>query len=180
MAVSNPATLSSVRAEFGGDGRLRQYTRGGGLVPNGPPQNNNIATDVNSLRLSQFAGAIRIVTPTLQPASTSTSIDGPGGTSCYIFFAPDGNVYINQDGYQSAAYRWLPNGMSAGSYAANVNGTWYNMGNNVSAVSASAYGDGFYDGSDYQESNIYLGTSGGGALTGTVVFSASAYVRGRG
>lgn len=43
MAVSNPPTLVSVRNEFGGNGNLRAYTRGGGLVPDGPAQNANIS-----------------------------------------------------------------------------------------------------------------------------------------
>lgn len=56
MAVSNPPSMSSVIAEFGGPGNLRAYYRGGAYVPN-TGANAAISTDPNSLRLSQFAGA---------------------------------------------------------------------------------------------------------------------------
>lgn len=75
MAVSNPATLASVQAEFGGPGDLRSYYRGGPYVPNGPAQNNNISTDPNSLNLASFAGAVRYaLTASISPQSISNTV----------------------------------------------------------------------------------------------------------
>lgn len=54
--VSNPASMSSVVATFGGPGNLTAYTRGGSYVPN-VAMNNAIATTSGSLALSQFNGA---------------------------------------------------------------------------------------------------------------------------
>ena len=54
MTVSNPATLSSVKANFGGPGNLAAYVRGGSYVPIGGP--SSISTTVSGLALSQFNG----------------------------------------------------------------------------------------------------------------------------
>lgn len=61
MAVpTGQVFLSHLVAEFGSDGTptLRDFVRGGPLVPNGPSQNANISTSPAALLLSQFRGAV--------------------------------------------------------------------------------------------------------------------------
>lgn len=122
MAVSNPPTLLSVQQEFGGNGQLRQYARGGGLVPNGPAQNNNISTDPNTLQLIQFAGAVN-VSVTLTNIDSQQSYYGSSGqnntASATIQFSTDGNVYYTYGFGALLTYRYLAGG-SASSFEVEV------------------------------------------------------------
>lgn len=70
--VSNPPSLSSVVATFGGPGNLTAYTRGGSYVPN-VTMNNAIATVAGSLALSQFAGATTF-SASASPLSSSKTV----------------------------------------------------------------------------------------------------------
>lgn len=71
MAVSNPASMSSVYAEFGapaGTG-LSAFLRGGAYVPNGPAANAGVPTAL-PIALSQLAGAVKYnFTASASPAS---------------------------------------------------------------------------------------------------------------
>lgn len=69
MAVSNPASLSSVRAEFGGPGNLAAYVRGGAWVASNASA--TIATTVGALKLSQFNGVSK---PSAALQATANSI----------------------------------------------------------------------------------------------------------
>lgn len=61
MAVSNPATMSSVYAEFGAPAGtpLSSFLRGGAYVPNSP-QNAAVPTSL-PIALSQLAGAVKYI-----------------------------------------------------------------------------------------------------------------------
>jgi len=78
--VSNPATLSSIKAVFGGTGKLSDYVKGGAYVSSSNPA--PISTTVAGLRLSQFNGASASValTATVSPTSVSGSYGGPTGS----------------------------------------------------------------------------------------------------
>lgn len=81
MAVSNPASMSSVYAEFGAPAGtpLSAFVRGGAWVPN-TAANANVPASL-PIRLSQLAGAVKYV-----PVSLSLSKSGGtftcSGTSC--------------------------------------------------------------------------------------------------
>ncbi len=57
---SGPLPLSEIQAEFGGTNpiSLSEYYRGGGLVPNGPTQNNGIATS-GAISMGSFYNSVR-------------------------------------------------------------------------------------------------------------------------
>lgn len=59
-AAGSPLSLSEIQAEFGGSNpiSLSEYYRGGGLVPNGPTQNNGIAAS-GAISLGGFYGSVR-------------------------------------------------------------------------------------------------------------------------
>lgn len=56
MAVQPPASMSKIRAEFGANGRLSQYRRGGGVVPD---HANTAPVGTGNLRVSMFNGTSR-------------------------------------------------------------------------------------------------------------------------
>lgn len=74
MAITAPVSLSKIRAEFGGPGRLSAYVRGGAYVPN-TPANSAISTTASGLRMSQFLGAS--ATTAVSIAISPTSISHP-------------------------------------------------------------------------------------------------------
>ena len=71
MAVSNPATFSSVRAEFGGSTKFSDYYRGGPYVPLNAAA--GISTTAVGLALSQFNGVSK---PSATLSATANSISG--------------------------------------------------------------------------------------------------------
>lgn len=79
MAVSNPAIMSSVYAEFGAPAGtpLSAFLRGGSYVPN-VAANSGVPTAL-PIRLSQLAGAVKYVPPV---------ISGPSSASGQVFGTP--------------------------------------------------------------------------------------------
>lgn len=79
MAVSNPASMSSVYAEFGAPAGtpLSSFLRGGAYVPN-VAANNNVPTSL-PINLQQLAGAVKYV---------PISISGPSSVSGETFGLP--------------------------------------------------------------------------------------------
>lgn len=76
MAVKpsgSPLSLSEIQTEFGGSNpiSLSEYYRGGGLVPNGPSQNANIAAS-GAISMGGFYGAVKAFQFT-QTISTNTT-----------------------------------------------------------------------------------------------------------
>lgn len=118
-AVSNPPSLSSVVAVFGGPGNLAAYYRGGPYVPSNS-KNTAIATSASSLKLSQFAGAMTSVTASVSPTSvsgssssnlqqgpatsntTTASGTGGGGSYTYAWSYVSGDTTITCNGSTSA------------------------------------------------------------------------------
>jgi hypothetical protein len=88
MAVpsSPPITLLDVVAEFGGDGDLRSYLRGGAYVPN-VPENSGVPTSL-PISLLDLAGAVSIASVALDVSngSFSTFDEGTGDGSIYEGF----------------------------------------------------------------------------------------------
>jgi len=72
MPVSNPPSMGSIVAEFGGPGNLKAYYRNGPLVPSNQ-WNMSISTNANSLAVSQFAGARKDVPVTLNDINFTNS-----------------------------------------------------------------------------------------------------------
>ncbi len=104
MPVSNPPTLLSVIAEFGGPNNLGAYYRKGPYVPDGPPQNANISDTPGGLRLSQFAGAVKYnLSASLNRTTANTS--GSGNSQSGRVLTPQLIVYpVNGSGNYS--YYW--------------------------------------------------------------------------
>lgn len=71
MAVSNPASFSSIKAEFGGSNSFSDYYRGGPYVT--ASASSTIATTAASLRMSQFNGVSKPVTAPLTLSATNGS-----------------------------------------------------------------------------------------------------------
>jgi len=96
MPVSNPAKMSSIKAEFGGTNKLSDYRRGGTYVPSNSA--STISTTVNGLAISQFSGVSK---PAPAPSLTLQQTDIWHG-----FYIPEGfglaeanaAVYLNLDG----------------------------------------------------------------------------------
>lgn len=103
MAVSNPATLESVYAEFGAPQgtQLSAFLKGGTYVPN-TSANANVPTAL-PISLSQLAGAVKYVNITASITPTSLSASGhlsaePIGTATATCNASGGN--------SSKTYTW--------------------------------------------------------------------------
>jgi len=69
MPVATPPFMSSIKNEFQGPNNLRAYNRNGTYVPTNS-YNNNISTDPNALKISQYAGARKEM-----PVSFSSSVN---------------------------------------------------------------------------------------------------------
>lgn len=98
--VSNPASLSSVIAAFGGGSELSQFVRGGAYVPN-VAYYNGVSASTSGLALSQFDGLFNPVgaslntttaigsdtesTTTGTPISNTVTATGSGGSGSYTF-----------------------------------------------------------------------------------------------
>ena len=79
ISLGNAAgTNRSISGEFGGatPHSMSEYRRGGGLVPNGPPQNNNIPTTNSNISFSNFYGSINLATN----LTNQTTFSRPVGT----------------------------------------------------------------------------------------------------
>lgn len=81
MPVTSPVSLSKIVAEFGGNGQLASYYRGGPYVPN-IPANNAISTTANGLMMSQFEGATNAAltvtaSPSVIDVNAGSGIGGP-------------------------------------------------------------------------------------------------------
>lgn len=115
MAVSNPASLSSVRTEFGGGSppaNLKAYNRNGTYVPtNGTT--GSISTDPNTLALSQFNGAANTVETCTVTAHTVYDDDADGGGA-------SANISAGNNGVLS----WFTNNFGSGVYS----GQWLTGG----------------------------------------------------
>jgi len=87
MTITAPISMSKIVAEFGGPNNLKEYYRGGGYVPN-IPENQNIATDPNQLKISQFLGARKApVFVPLQLSRDSFELHSKGRDNAYWQFA---------------------------------------------------------------------------------------------
>lgn len=99
MAITAPASLSKIIAEFGGPSNLSAYVRGGSYVPN-TSANQAISTTAAGLAISQFVGASKgspltitsnvssLYASSTTPSSAGTVSDGvtltcSGGTGNY-------------------------------------------------------------------------------------------------
>jgi len=96
MPVSNPAKLSSIKAEFGGPNNLSAYTRGGTYVPMNSP--SQIKTTVNGLAISQFNGVSKPPVLTLTNTFWLLGFSIPIGFTqlqayCEAQIRPDGKVW---------------------------------------------------------------------------------------
>lgn len=72
MTVSNPASLSSANAEFGGNGSLSALVRGGSYVASNA--SSTISTTVVGLALSQFNGVTKPASATFSMPSNLTKV----------------------------------------------------------------------------------------------------------
>lgn len=191
MAVSSPARLRSIQAEFGGPTWFSAYVRGGAYVGTSSTT-GNIGTARAGLRMGAFTNAQKTVGPALPPtpgfrnSSSADSRRGKGSSSASVVFGADGWCYNqreNQGRYND--YVWLPAGRAAGEYQIRVRGNsssawsaWVALGSGFTVVSASATGNGLYDASDYRSIEAQLGAQNI-EMTGVAVFSADAFVAGR-
>jgi len=99
MAVSNPATMSSIKSEFGGPNNLSAYVRGGTYVPMNAA--NQISTTVSGLAVSQFSGVIKPVSVYLTKQTIHANSSGLGGNPLYA------NLYLKPNGkYQTGGLYW--------------------------------------------------------------------------
>lgn len=124
MTVSNPASFSSIKAEFAGSNNFSQYYRGGPYVNSA--QSSTISTTANGLAMSQFNGVTKIVlSATVSPASWSMSTKVAGTyTSVSVVCTPSGNA-------GAVTYSWSASGgfsanqptSSSCSFSATVNST---------------------------------------------------------
>lgn len=77
IKASGPLSLSDLVAEFGGTAphSLSEYYRGGGLVPNGPAANANVAAS-GAINLGGFYGAVKlfVFSPTISGYITNYNI----------------------------------------------------------------------------------------------------------
>lgn len=77
IKASGPLSFSDIVTEFGGAAphSLSEYYRGGGLVPNGPAANANIAAS-GAISLGAFYGAVRlfVFTPTISGYITNYNV----------------------------------------------------------------------------------------------------------
>lgn len=189
MAVSSTnASLSQVKSTFGGPNNQSAYIRNGSYVPtNGTT--GNVSTTVAGLKLSQFRGADKTVTPTAPTVSASYSssdyVRDGGYASVEWFLSSDGKLYVQTSSYgQETKATWLPAGQSATSYQFRVGwspsalGSWINITGQHSVAGVSASGDGYYG--DYQTNATYIQIGAGGtALTGAILLESTAEVAGR-
>lgn len=99
MAVSNPASFSSIRAEFGGSTKFSDYYRGGPYVPLNAAA--SISTTAVGLALSQFNGVSKPSAALAASGSASTlssfgsskgtytigtcTVTASGGTGSYTY-----------------------------------------------------------------------------------------------
>lgn len=125
MAITSPASMSKIVAEFGGPGNLKAYYRGGPRVPN-IPANAAISTDPNLLAISQFVGATAASPPAVAMPDTYNYGQAQVGSA-------EASISINSDGSWSNSALdggpWLTAGVAADVevYAANgstSNATW--------------------------------------------------------
>jgi hypothetical protein len=115
MTVTPPASMSKVRGEYGGDGRMSQYRRAGGIVPD----HANTAPISTSLpRMSQFNNTSK------DPPAPSLGVNlqsdfsndsRPDGSNIRAWagwsFNPNGTAYRSNSQYgDRAAYTWLTAG----------------------------------------------------------------------
>lgn len=125
MAVSNPATMSSVYAEFGAPAGtpLSAFLRGGSYVPN-VAANAAVPTSL-PISLSQLAGAVKYIPislsgptsvlgetfglPTTQqtysnPANYTVSGGNPGPSISWSYISGDGSISQNVGGLNSVQW----------------------------------------------------------------------------
>lgn len=91
MTVSNPASFSSIKAEFAGSANFKDYYRGGPYVPAGA--SSSISTTADGLRMSQFNGVSAFtatVSSTFATGGRSTS--GTAVTNA-VTAGPSGSTY---------------------------------------------------------------------------------------
>jgi hypothetical protein len=121
VTVSNPAKLSSVKAEFGGPNNLTAYYRGGPYVPS--DASSTISTTAAGLKLSQFNGVTKpaALTASANPSSVSgsrttggtvnstnslCSAAGTSGTITYLWQYVSGDSSIACNTPSSASTVW--------------------------------------------------------------------------
>lgn len=114
MAVTPPASMSKIRAEFGGSGRMSGYKRGGGIVPD---HANTAPISVSAPRMSQFNNTSRDApAPSLavnMQDSFANDFRPQGGPWAWagFRFSSDGNAYTQNSNYgDRVAYRWISAG----------------------------------------------------------------------
>lgn len=118
MTVSNPASLSSANAEFGGNGTLSALVRGGAYVASNASA--TISTTVSGLALSQFNG----VTKPSAAVSASVSPGSAGGTYPNTnTSAGSGSVTVSASGGNgSFSYSWaIQAGSQSGTGSITIN-----------------------------------------------------------
>lgn len=89
MAVTAPASLTKIHAEFGGSGPLSDYIRGGAYVPD-IPANSGISTTTAGLNINSFVGASAAVVVT--EGSTGSAGNGSWGYSSGNFGSVVGEI----------------------------------------------------------------------------------------
>lgn len=190
MPLGTNPRFSQIRAFFGGSANFKDYYRGGPYVPN-IAANNAIPTSPAGMKMTQFSGADKVTAPPAPSLPvTAVSADyygnGSGSADCFLELRNDGQIYSSSSSTGSGnAGTWLPGGRSPGEYMArrSTDGGaswtgWQALSSNFLCVSASAWTDGFYSASDYQEAIVQVGYGGNVQVQAT--FTASAYANGRG
>lgn len=105
LPTSGPIYLSQIKAEFGGDGRLTSYYRGGGLVPN-TPANAAVPTS-GTIRVTNFYGAS--IASAFTPGFAGVSdvyAAGAGTATAMIQLRTDGTVFRVLNGTSEANGIW--------------------------------------------------------------------------
>lgn len=128
MTVSNPASFSSIKAEFGGSNNFKDYYRGGPYVPSSSP--TQISTTADGLSMSQFNGVSKPATYVANASPSTVS----GGRSTQGTASTGSSVVTVTGNVGSVTYLWqyvsgdtvvacvFPNNSST-SWQAGVSGT---------------------------------------------------------
>lgn len=141
MTITSPVTLIKLRNTFGGAGRMSEYRRGAGLVPD-IAANGNISTGVEGLRLSTFLNATAQQTLGLSSSSSTWWISQPWSVNANFTVTVSGSDGSPITFSQMIHY---PPDMGSISYAGGA-GTVSGTTQRIFTYSGSAHGPGSYPG----------------------------------
>ena len=117
MAVTSPASLSKIIAEFGGPNNLAAYVRGGAYVPN-TSANSAISTTASGLAISQFVGASKDNPATVNLIDLFVSDSRPQGAAITAYaecqLQNNGQIWTSNSQFPSQLRgSWLTGGSAS-------------------------------------------------------------------